>query len=225
MSLQTILIVDDDKDLCLTMEKMLVPKYNVVTSTSSESVRQMILDSHPDLVILDIIMPGLSGFQVCQQLREDHDTQDLPIIFLSAKAGEEDKIQGFQAGADDFIAKPFSKRELLARIESKLRRTTEDTQVIKASGLTLHLQSYEVLAGDKQIPLTAKEFNILRFLILKRGQVVTRDQLLQSVWKDTVVTDRTVDVHIQSLRKKLGVLSDNIHTIYGMGYRFVNKEF
>ncbi|OGQ36884.1 MAG: hypothetical protein A3F16_01125 [Deltaproteobacteria bacterium RIFCSPHIGHO2_12_FULL_43_9] len=224
MNAQTILIVDDDKELCLTMEKMLTPKFNVVTTTSGDGVRRIVSESRPDLVILDVMMPGLSGFQVCQQLRDDHDTQDLPIIFLSAKTGEADKIQGFQVGADDFITKPFSKGELVARIESKLRTSVEELKIIKAGGLTLNLQSYEVLAGDRQIPLTSKEFNILRYLILKRGQVVTRDQLLQSVWKDTVVTDRTVDVHIQSLRKKLGTLSDNIHTIYGMGYRYVNRE-
>ncbi|MFC2075357.1 response regulator transcription factor [Bdellovibrionota bacterium] len=224
MSQQTILVVDDDKDLCLTMEKMLAPKYHVVTSQTSDEIPRLISDTKPDLVILDIMMPGTSGFQVCQQIREDHDTQNLPIIFLSAKSGEEDKVLGFQLGADDFITKPFSKRELIARIESKLRRTDEDSQTIKVGTLTIDLQSYQAYAEGRQLSLTSKEFNILRYLVIKRGQVVTREQLLSSVWKDAVVTDRTVDVHIQSLRKKLGSHSENIHTIYGMGYRFVNKE-
>ena len=225
MEQHTILIVDDDRDLCVTIEKMLAPKYKVLTTTESEGVRKLVAQTNPDLVILDVMMPGTSGFQLCQQLREDHDTQDLPIIFLSAKSAEEDKIMGFQLGADDFITKPFSKAELLARIESKLRRGDANTQVVKSGGITLDLRSYQAYANENPLNLTAKEFNILRFLMLKRGQVVTRDQLLSSVWKDTVVTDRTVDVHIQSLRKKLGTHADNIHTIYGMGYRFVNKDF
>jgi len=192
----------------------------------------MVQREKPDLVILDLMLPGLSGMELCKILRERHETEKLPVLMLTAKAGEADRIVGLEMGADDYLAKPFSPRELVARVRAVLRRVESAKQAdhppaYDKGGLKIDFTTYEVFARGHSIRLTLKEFELLRFLVQNPNRVLSRDQLLDRVWGgETFVTPRTVDVHIRRLRKAIEKDDSKpqwILTLRGVGYKFDEK--
>jgi DNA-binding response OmpR family regulator len=192
----------------------------------------MVQREKPDLVILDLMLPGLSGMELCKILRERHETEKLPVLMLTAKAGEADRIVGLEMGADDYLAKPFSPRELVARVRAVLRRVESAKQAdhppaYDKGGLKIDFTTYEVFARGHSVRLTLKEFELLRFLVQNPNRVLSRDQLLDRVWGgETFVTPRTVDVHIRRLRKAIEKDDSKpqwILTLRGVGYKFDEK--
>jgi two-component system phosphate regulon response regulator PhoB len=183
----------------------------------------------PDLVILDIMMPELNGTQICRILRADPKLKHVPIVFLTAKAEEGDRISGFEAGCDDYICKPFSIKELVLRVQSILRRATEspakDVRRLEVGQIVLDIERHAVTVHDRPIELTATEFRLLQLLMERRGRVQTREHLLISVWNyETEIETRTVDTHIRRLREKLGSEAAWIETIRGVGYRISERR-
>lgn len=179
----------------------------------------------PELVILDIMLPGQDGMEILQLLRAHNATADIPVIMATAKGTEFDKVQGLDLGADDYLVKPFGMMEMVSRIKAVLRRSTPRTQpVLRIGGLTMDLLAHSISADGKIIQLTLKEFDLLRLLMENPGRVFTRDQLIASVWEtDYLGETRTVDVHIGTLRTKLGAYGEYIHTVRGVGYRMEGK--
>jgi two-component system, OmpR family, alkaline phosphatase synthesis response regulator PhoP len=189
------------------------------------------LDETIDLIVLDLMLPVIDGLSVCRQIRSDEKFKRLPIIMLTARSEEIDRILGLEMGADDYLTKPFSPRELIARINAILRRvnvsdqegTDDEKKIIKYGEIELNLQSYEARKAGRLLILTPKEFELLRFLLINMGKVLTRDLLLEKIWGYEYAGDtRTIDVHIRRLRKKIG--EENINTVRGVGYKFVKLE-
>ncbi|MGM9798948.1 MAG: response regulator transcription factor [Parabacteroides sp.] len=221
-----ILVVDDEEDLCEILRFNLETEgYMVDTAFSAEEALQMDLTSY-DLFLLDVMMGEISGFKMARLLRQDPQTVSAPIIFLTAKDTENDLLTGFNLGADDYISKPFSIRQVIARIKAVLRRTQTTQNEVSTDQLiyeTLILDTRRIKAtvDGEEIPLTKKEFEILRLLLEHRGNVFSREEILSRVWKDEVyVLDRTIDVNITRLRKKIGRYGKNIVTRLGFGYCF-----
>jgi len=234
MSEHNILVVDDEKHILELLKFNLANAgFNVITATNGEQALKTSKDTVPDLILLDIMLPGIDGFETCKKLKSQPQTATVPIIMITAKNEEVEKIIGFELGADDYITKPFSIRELIARVKALLRRTKTNVeenmkqQKIKAGDLVMDTSTHEVMQGDKKIELTLKEFEMLKLLIKGGGKVLTRDFLLDSIWGyDYYGETRTVDVHIRHLRQKLGDESTSryIETIRGIGYKFNIKE-
>jgi two-component system phosphate regulon response regulator PhoB len=183
----------------------------------------------PDLIVLDLMLPDLDGLEVCRKLKQGEDTRSIPIVMVSAKGEESDVVAGIELGADDYVTKPFSPRVLMARLRNVLRRAgvandpppTTDRMILLEGKLVIDLDRHEVAVGGKKIELTLTEFGILHYLASRPGFVRTRDQIIGSVHgKNTVLSSRTVDVHITALRRKLGALADCVETVRGVGYRF-----
>jgi two-component system, OmpR family, alkaline phosphatase synthesis response regulator PhoP len=227
-----ILLVDDEKDIVEFIKYNLeLENYQVITAyDGEEAIKKM--SQHPDLVILDIMMPKLSGYDVCKKIRAEREFQFVPIIFLTAKSSEIDEILGLELGANDYIRKPISPQKLVARVKSNLRKAAaEDVpnlisgkEVYQAHGLIIDVQKHSVKINTKEKIFPKKEFEILLFLIKHPGRVFSREALLQNVWgTDVIIVERTVDVHIRKIREKLDDLADIIETIKGVGYRF--KEY
>ena len=220
-----ILVVDDEEDLCEILRFNLeIEGYTVDTAFSAEEALQMDLAVY-DLFLLDVMMGEISGFKMARLLRQDPKTASIPIIFLTAKDTENDLLTGFNIGADDYISKPFSIRQVLARVKAVLRRTQtlqkEDAELLTYETLTLDTRRIKATIDGEEIPLTKKEFEILRLLLAHRGNVFSREEILSNVWKDEVyVLDRTIDVNITRLRKKIGRYGKNIATRLGFGYCF-----
>lgn len=226
----TILVVEDEPDIRKLLHYHLTQEhFRVVESEDGEKALKAVPKERPDLVILDLMLPGLTGLEVCKQLRERPDTARLPILMLTAKAGETDRVVGLEMGADDYLAKPFSPREMIARVRALLRRAAVPAGVESAPGyhkgaLKIDFATYEVAVAGRPVKLTLKEFELLRFLVQNPNRVLNRDQLLDRVWGgDTFVTPRTVDVHIRRLRK--AIENDDSHpkwilTLRGVGYKF-----
>ena len=220
-----ILVVDDEEDLCEILRFNLeIEGYTVDTAFSAEEALQMDLAVY-DLFLLDVMMGEISGFKMARLLRQDPKTASLPIIFLTAKDTENDLLTGFNIGADDYISKPFSIRQVLARVKAVLRRTQtsqkEEAELLTYETLTLDTRRIKATIDGEEIPLTKKEFEILRLLLAHRGNVFSREEILSNVWKDEVyVLDRTIDVNITRLRKKIGRYGKNIATRLGFGYCF-----
>jgi two-component system phosphate regulon response regulator PhoB len=222
-----ILIIEDEPDIIEILKYNLErEKYVVLTSASGEDGLAAARDALPDLVLLDIMLPGMDGLQVCRKLREDPSTRDLLVIMLTAKGTEADIVVGLTLGADDYIVKPFSTGELLARVKAVLRRVEHreqegDADLLTAGPIVIDLARHEARLGEGVLELTLSEFKLLAFLVRKKGRVFTRDQLLNAVvGPDVFVTARNIDVHIAALRKKLGKCGNFIVTIRGVGYRF-----
>jgi DNA-binding response OmpR family regulator len=223
----TVLVIDDEKDLLELVRYNLEKEHlDVITASDGQSGLNIGLKHKPDLILLDLMMPGMSGLEVCKQLRSDTRTSRVPIIMLTAKAGETDKVIGLELGADDYITKPFSVRELLARVRAALRRTNfraeaEAGEVIRRGDLTIDIARREVKYAGDPVSLTATEFRILEFLATRRGRVLSRDEIIDTaLGRDVAVVDRTIDVHITALRRKLGPGGAMIVTVRGFGYKF-----
>ncbi len=226
MKKQQILVVDDERDLCEILQfNLSAAGYEVDMAASAAEALDKGL-SHYDLLLLDVMMPGMSGFDLASQLRQDKETAEIPIIFLTALGSEEDTLHGFDLGADDYIAKPFSIKEVLARVKAVLSRTapaqSSSAHELSYEGLTMDLDKMVVTVDGKSVSLTKTEYELLKLLLGNRGQVFSRQEVLDRVWpKDVVVTDRTVDVNITRMRKKIGRYSSCIITRHGFGYLFV----
>lgn len=223
---QKILVVDDEQDLCEILKFNLETEgYTVTTANSAEEALTLRLTDF-DLLLLDVMMGGMSGFALAKKLKAEPETQDIPVIFLTARDTENDTVTGFNLGADDYISKPFSIREVLVRVRAVLRRTAtaDDAQqanIIRYQGLELNMDKKSVSIDGTDIPFTKTEFEILHLLLEEKGRVFSRQELIDRVWpKDVLVLDRTVDVNITRLRKKIGPFSKCIVTRLGFGYYF-----
>ena len=221
-----ILVVDDEQDLCEILKFNLETEgYNVDMANSAEEALDMGIEKY-DLLLLDVMMGGMSGFALAKRLKENPLSAHIPIIFLTAKDTEYDTVTGFNLGADDYISKPFSLREVMVRVRAVLRRTKEKddmphSNIINYQGLELNLDKKTVSIDGEDIPFTKTEFEILHLLLDEKGKVFSRQELIDRIWpKDVLVLDRTVDVNITRLRKKIGRFSKCIVTRLGFGYYF-----
>lgn len=225
-----ILIVDDEPDLVVTLDYNLRKEgYETRTAATGAQALEAALQSPlPDLVLLDLMLPDMSGNQICRQLRSDPKTQHIPVVMLTAKGEEIDRVVGFEMGADDYVIKPFSVRELVLRLQAVLRRTdVQDpatSESIVFGDLLVDPGSHRVQVGGQDVSLTALEFRLLHCFVSRKGRVQTRDVLLSEVWGiDAEQTTRTVDTHVKRLREKLGSAGAYIETLRGVGYRFREK--
>jgi two-component system alkaline phosphatase synthesis response regulator PhoP len=226
MAKERILVVDDEEDILELVRFNLAREgYDLVCTMSGEEALEMARKEHPDLLVLDLMLPGIDGLEVAKILKNDVKTKDIPIIMLTAKGEEADIVTGLELGADDYVTKPFSPRVLVARVRAALRRKVKDLpeeeSSVKIHNLEIHQGRREVLVDGKQVQLTFTEFAILNFLARRPGWVFTRFQIVDAVRGDDYpVTDRSVDVQIVGLRKKLGPAGKYIETVRGVGYRF-----
>lgn len=221
-----ILVVDDEQDLLEILKFNLETEgYEVVTATSAEEALQLDIASF-DLLLLDVMMGGMSGFAMARQLKDNPATSQVSIIFLTARDTENDTVTGFNLGADDYISKPFSLREVMVRVRAVLRRTAkengeEEAKTLSYQGIVMNLDRKTVSVDGEDIPFTKTEFELLHLLLDERGRVFSRQELIERIWpKDVLVLDRTVDVNITRLRKKIGRFAKCIVTRLGFGYYF-----
>jgi two-component system phosphate regulon response regulator PhoB len=221
-----ILIIEDEPDIRKTLEYNISREgYKVVCASSLSKGKEQINSSDFSLILLDLMLPDGSGLDLCREIKSDKDKSSTPIIILTAKDDEVDKVVGFELGADDYVTKPFSVRELILRIKAVLKRGAEKKETLEVQRqfgeLIMDIDSHEVFVNNEQIILTALEFRLLRQLVDRRGRVQSRDQLLSDVWGySSEVTTRTVDTHIKRLREKLGTMGKYVQTIRGVGYKF-----
>ena len=228
-----ILIVDDEKDIVdLVAYNLEKEGYETLKALDGEKALQLVRTKTPDLVVLDLMLPGIQGLEVCKRIRKVPETAAIPIIMLTAKGEEIDKVLGLEIGADDYITKPFSVKELLARVKAVLRRSeargaADQEEVFEFRGLRIDFKSYEVTVDGRTISLSPTEFRLLRFLSRNPGRVYSREQILDRVWgDDAFVEPRTVDVHVRRLRSQIekDLSSPNyIVTVRGAGYKFVDR--
>lgn len=222
-----VLMIDDDENICRLVKLNLEKEgFQVLVAYDGESGLDLVSSENPDLILLDIMMPGMDGVEVLRQIRKDRTT---PVIMLTAKADTFDKVLGLELGADDYITKPFDTKELTARIKAVIRRTgqeEEDSEIVRYDNLEISLANYEVKYFGKKLEMPPKELELLYFLASHPGKVFTREQLLRQVWEfDFYGDSRTVDVHIKRLREKLtGNQNWEIKTVWGVGYKFEVNE-
>ena len=227
-----VLIIEDEPDIRKTIDYNLSKESFDVVQASSIAEGEKALEANKiDVIILDLMLPDGSGLTLCRDIKSDAKTKHIPIIILTAKTEEVDRVVGFELGADDYVTKPFSVRELILRVKAILKRGVDslqqevDNTSIEAGDLRLNLDAHQAFVRDEEIALTALEFRLLKHLLDRRGRVQTRDQLLEEVWGySSDVTTRTVDTHIKRLREKLLGVGDCIQTIRGVGYRFVRSS-
>jgi len=229
MSKKTIVVVEDEADIREVLIYNLEREgYQVFGEADGIKGLKMIQKMIPDLVLLDLMLPGLDGLQICKQLKDNSATHQISIVMVSARSSESDIVLGLELGADDYVTKPFSPRELLARVRAVLRRRTNSLDelaglCINCEGVSIDARRHEVLVDGIVVNLTATEFKLIHYLAQHPGWVFTRDQLMGEVMgQDNFIVDRNIDVHIQAVRKKLGSHRDLIETIRGIGYRFKN---
>lgn len=226
MSREKILVIDDEEDILeLVRYNLLKDGYRVTCVTSGEQAAEKLKNETPQIILLDLMLPGVDGLDFCRNLRSNPATVNIPIIMITAKGEDADIVTGLELGADDYLTKPFSPRVLLARIRAILRRNkheeVDETSVIKVHNIVVNPVRHEVLVKGEQLELTATEFGILHFLARRPGWVFSREQIISAVKGDDYpVTERSVDVQIVGLRKKLGYSGDLIETVRGVGYRF-----
>ena len=222
-----VLIIEDEPDIRKTIDYNLTKEsFTVVQAGSIEEGEKALVSNQIDVIILDLMLPDGSGLTLCRDIKSDDKTKHIPIIILTAKTEEVDRVVGFELGADDYVTKPFSVRELILRVKAILKRgptsakNSEDDEY-SFGELTLNFEAHQAYINGNEISLTALEFRLLKHLIDRKGRVQTRDQLLEDVWGySSDVTTRTVDTHIKRLREKLGSVGNHIQTIRGVGYRF-----
>ena len=228
MANEKILVVDDEEHIAELISYNLTSNgYKVITANNGNDAVKLAVEEKPNLILLDLMIPGKDGYDVCKDIRSNSDVRNTPIIMLTAKSEELDKILGLELGADDYITKPFSVRELLARVKAVLRRfsiSEPENNILVFGNLTADFDKREILVNDKKLDLTLKEFELLEILIRNKGKILTRDTLLDKIWGYEYIGEtRTVDVHIRYLRKKIELDDKNpklIETIRGVGYRF-----
>lgn len=226
MSKGTILVIDDEKDLTELVRYNLEKEgFDVIGTPDGESGLEVAHAHRPDLVLLDLMLPGMDGLEVCRRLRAESRTSRVPVIMLTARASEADRVVGLEFGADDYLVKPFSPRELAARIKAVLRRcvaaAADPEEVLQRGDLTLDCGRHEVRHGDRKVDLTAAEFRVLQFLMTRPGRVFSRSEIIDAaLGKEDAVLDRTVDVHVTAIRRKLGAAGDRVETVRSVGYRF-----
>ncbi|OFZ18306.1 MAG: hypothetical protein A2X94_13155 [Bdellovibrionales bacterium GWB1_55_8] len=223
--MKKILLVDDDTENLALIAQMLQPHYQAIQASSGREGIQLAVREQPDAILLDVNMPEMDGFEVCKKLREQPATRSIPILMLTTVTGLDSRVKGLDIGADDYIGKPFQSRELLARINARLRRQEMDRQTdgaIQMGNLILDPKSFAVKVADREVHLTRIEFEILRYFMERPNQVIDRNKLLGDLWPDAVVTNRTVDTHVANLRKKIRGFNCPIDTIYGAGYILKN---
>ncbi|WP_205341636.1 phosphate regulon transcriptional regulator PhoB [Denitrificimonas caeni] len=228
MTEKTVLIVDDEAAIREMLSVALhMAGYQCLEAQDAQTAHALIVDHQPDIILLDWMMPGVSGIELARRLKRDPASVDIPIIMLTARSEEDNKIQGLEAGADDYITKPFSPRELVARLKAVLRRTASAgiDQPIEVEGLRLDPSSQRVSSGDRALDIGPTEFRLLQFFMTHPERAYSRSQLLDQVWGGNVyVEERTVDVHIRRLRLNLGVKHKHlVQTVRGTGYRFSTK--
>ncbi|HVN72469.1 MAG TPA: response regulator transcription factor [Desulfomonilia bacterium] len=218
-----IVVVDDEPDIIQLVSIHLKKEgYTVDGFLNGSSLLKFLSTATPDLVILDLMLPDLDGFDVCRMMKSDPKYSSIPIIMLTAKGQEIDKVEGLELGADDYVTKPFSPKELLARVKAVLRRTAQDQPATITLGdrLSIDQEKFEVRVQGEPVTLTAVEFKILLLLATNRGKVFSRDRILDHLWgNEKAVLDRTVDVHMKNLRDKLGQAGDLIKNVRGIGYK------
>ena len=222
---KNILVVEDEPDLRTTLEFNLKSEgYKVNSAADGRGAINEIGKKVPDLVLLDLMLPDMSGLEVCKKIRKESFSDQVSIIMLTAKGEEVDRVLGFELGADDYVVKPFSVRELMLRISSILKRgseTNSSKEQISIGDVEINLASHRVFISGLEIELTAKEFELLKYLAERNGRIQTREVLLEQVWGyNNSVTTRTVDTHIKRLRSKIGDVGSKIETVRGVGYRF-----
>lgn len=225
MRKELVLVVEDDEDILeLLTFNLEAAGYQTASATDGYEGLQLARRKSPDLIVLDIMMPGMDGFEVCKELKRKSETADIPVIMLTARTEEVDRIVGLELGADDYVVKPFSPREIILRIKAVLKRSgaesTEKSQWNR-DGLMVDLEAHKATLDAEELTLTATEFRLLTELIKRPGRVQTRDQLLNTVWGyEFDGYARTVDTHVRRLRQKLGRCADLVETVRGVGYRF-----
>lgn len=229
-----ILLVDDEKDiiefLTYNLEQEgfeVIPAYDGKEALDKISALTALQKEKPELIILDVLMPKMNGYEVCEKIRQIDEYKNIPIIFLTAKSSETDEIHGLNIGADDFIQKPISPKKLIARVKSNLRKLdtslTPGSNVVSIGPLEIDKEKFIVKVDGEQIIFPKKEFEVLAYFASNPGKVFNRDKILSDVWgNDVFVVERTIDVHVRKIREKLGKYSDLIETIKGVGYRFKN---
>ncbi|MAQ93476.1 DNA-binding response regulator [Rubrivirga sp. SAORIC476] len=220
----TILVVDDEEDVVEIISHFLREEgYNVLTAYDAD---EALSKASPDIdaILLDVMLPGMSGFEIAKRLRGRVETEKIPIIMMTAKTEESDQLEGL-ANADQYLTKPVSPKVVLANIRAVLRRTgTEESKTLSVAGLTIYEDEYRATLDGDDLGLTLTEFELLRYLVRHPRKAFTRQQLLETIWKDAMmVTERTVDAHIKNLREKLGEFAKHIQTVRGVGYRFVEE--
>lgn len=224
--MKTVLVVDDENDIVQLIRYNLEREgFRVESAANGNQALQKANDVRPDLILLDIMLPGKDGYEVIKNLNQNERTTNIPVIFLTAKSAEFDEVLGLELGADDYVVKPISPRKLVSRIRAVLRRyegvKTEEGRAINFGKVVIDRESYLVRIGGEQVFFPRKEFEILYYLASHEGKVITRETLLNRVWgSDVYVGDRTVDVHIRKIREKLGDHAEMIETIKGVGYKF-----
>jgi len=225
MTKEKILVVDDEEDILeLVRYNLSREGYKILCASSGEEGLKTAKAENPDLIVLDLMLPGVDGLDVTRRLKGDDSTRKIPIVMLTAKGEESDIVTGLELGAEDYITKPFSPRVLVARVKTVLRRDSkiapEETEALRIHEIIIHPGRHEVLVNEKPVQLTFTEFGILNFLVRRPGWVFTRNQIVDAVrGDDYYVTDRSVDVQIVGLRKKLGKAGKHIETVRGVGYR------
>jgi two-component system, OmpR family, alkaline phosphatase synthesis response regulator PhoP len=229
MAQKRILLVEDEKDIAELVRYNLAREgYEVTHAASGEEGLRLARAQPPDLMLLDLMLPGVDGLEVCRALKRHRATETIPIVMLTAKSEESDIVAGLELGADDYITKPFSPKVLVARVRTVLRRrarpapqASEETQALQVHDLAIHPGRHEVRVGKTLVELTSSEFRLLWLLARRPGWVLTRNQIVNAIrGEDYPVTDRSVDVHVVGLRKKLGRAGEYIETVRGVGYRF-----
>ena len=226
---KTVLIVDDEAAIREMVSLALeTAKFNVLEASDSQEGRAIIIDSQPDVVLLDWMMPGTTGLELLRRLRRDPLTEKIPVILLTAKTSEDSKITGLDSGADDFISKPFSPKELVSRIRAVIRRSTvtEPSEPIKVGEMLFDPESHRVSICDEPVEIGPTEYRMLQFFLTHQERVYSRDQILDHVWGPNIYLDeRTVDVHIRRLRKAISVAGHEkyVQTVRGAGYRFSTR--
>ncbi len=231
MTRKKIVVVEDEPDIREVIEYNLKREgYRIIAACDGEEAIRTVVEQAPQLVLLDLMLPGLDGIEVCRRLKADPLTSSVPIIMVTAKGEEADIVLGLGMGADDYVCKPFGPKELVARVKAVLRRSSasavpDSGERISRRGLVIDQTRHEVTVDRAQIPFTATEFRLLHFLASQPGRVFTRDQILsRAIGESAAVIDRNIDVHIRSVRKKLGRHRDLIETVRGVGYRFRDER-
>jgi two-component system, OmpR family, phosphate regulon response regulator PhoB len=229
MPKEKILIVEDEKNISkLIRYNLEKAEFETVSARSGEEALRILSKHEVNLVLLDIMLPGMDGLEVCRTIKQNKATARIPVIMLTAKGEEVDRVVGFEIGADDYITKPFSPRELVLRIKAILKRgrvETHSKEILTAGGVTIDVPKHRVMVKEKIVELTHTEFKLLFTLIERRGRVQTRENLLSDIWGiDTLIETRTVDTHIKSLRSKLGKEGKKVETVRGIGYKFNDSD-